>query len=92
MKCPLTVLERRATVSYVIRVKQRQTVLIPISLCGDVILVQDWSQKNGGNQGLAISQGVDDVDVDVEYEPAEQLLSLWIRIVLAKSYFRFDGR
>lgn len=37
--------------------------------------------KEHGNQGLAINQCVDDVAVDVEYEPKEQLLSFRIRIL-----------
>lgn len=40
-----------------------------------------------GTSGL--SQCFD--DVDVEYEPAVQLLSFWIRIILVKPYFRFDA-
>jgi len=58
--------KRRAAVSDDIGGEKRQTVLIFISLYG---YGSGPKPREQGNQVLAISQGVGDVDVDVEFEP-----------------------
>lgn len=57
--------------------KPRQTVPILISLRKLRKAAPGPEPKEQGNQRLAISQRVDDVDGNVEYEPTELLLSLW---------------
>lgn len=69
--------KKRATVSDEISVRQKADCphsYRSLWLCNSV---PGKEPKEQGNLGLATSQCVDDVDVEVEYEPTEQLLSVW---------------